>query len=197
MFPFAQGENMGIIEILLTSVGLAMDAFAVAVCKGLAMKKMSWKKGIIVGLYFGVFQAVMPVIGYFLGNRFESFIVNIDHWIALILLAGIGINMIKEALSKEDKEVNDRVDVKTMIVLAIATSIDALAIGITFACLNVSITLPSILIGITTFILSTIGVKVGNKFGDKYEKKAQMAGGIVLIIIGIKILLEHLGIINI
>lgn len=187
---------MGIIEILLTSVGLAMDAFAVAVCKGLAMKKMSWKKGIIVGLYFGIFQAIMPVIGYFLGIKFESFIVNIDHWIALILLAGIGINMIKEALSKEPEENDDNVDFKTMFILAIATSIDALAVGITFACLKVNITVPVILIGITTFILSTIGVKVGNKFGDKYKSKAELLGGGILILIGIKIALEHLGILK-
>ena len=130
---------MGVVEILLISLGLAMDAFAVSVCKGLAMKKMSWKKAIIIGLYFGVFQAVMPTIGFFLGTTFERFITNIDHWIAFILLVGIGINMIKEAFDEESENRNDNVDIKTMLVLSMATSIDALAIGITFACLKMHI----------------------------------------------------------
>ena len=163
---------MGAIEILLISIGLAMDAFAVSVCKGLAMKKMSWKKAIIIGLYFGIFQAVMPVIGYFLGTTFEKFITNVDHWVAFILLVGIGINMVKEAFDKESENRNDNVDVKTMLVLSIATSIDALAIGITFACLKIHIVMPVITIGLITFIISVIGVKIGNRFGDKYEKKA-------------------------
>lgn len=187
---------MGAIEILLISIGLAMDAFAVSVCKGLAMKKMSWKKAIIIGLYFGIFQAVMPVIGYFLGTTFERFITNVDHWIAFILLVGIGINMVKEAFNKESENRNDNVDVKTMLVLSIATSIDALAIGITFACLKIHIVMPVITIGLITFIISIIGVKIGNRFGDKYEKKAEIMGGVILILLGIKILLEHLGIIN-
>lgn len=187
---------MGAIEILLISIGLAMDAFAVSVCKGLAMKKMSWKKAIIIGLYFGIFQAVMPVIGYFLGTTFERFITNVDHWIAFILLVGIGINMVKEAFDKESENRNDDVDVKTMLVLSIATSIDALAIGITFACLKIHIVMPVITIGLITFIISVIGVKIGNRFGDKYEKKAEIMGGVILILLGIKILLEHLGIIN-
>ena len=186
---------MGAIEILLISIGLAMDAFAVSVCKGLAMKKMSWKKAIIIGLYFGIFQAVMPVIGYFLGTTFERFITNVDHWIAFILLVGIGINMVKEAFDKESKNRNDDVDVKTMLVLSIATSIDALAIGITFACLKIHIVMPVITIGLITFIISVIGVKIGNRFGDKYEKNAEIMGGVILILLGIKILLEHLGII--
>ena len=189
-------NNMGAIEILLISIGLAMDAFAVSVCKGLAMKKMSWKKAIIIGLYFGIFQAVMPVIGYFLGTTFERFITNVDHWIAFILLVGIGINMVKEAFDKESENRNDNVDVKTMLVLSIATSIDALAIGITFACLKIHIVMPVIAIGLITFIISVIGVKIGNRFGDKYEKKAEIMGGVILILLGIKILLEHLEIIN-
>ena len=187
---------MGAIEILLISIGLAMDAFAVSVCKGLAMKKMSWKKAIIIGLYFGIFQAVMPVLGYFLGTTFERFITNVDHWVAFILLVGIGINMVKEAFNKESENRNDNVDMKTMLVLSIATSIDALAIGITFACLKIHIVMPVITIGLITFIISVIGVKIGNRFGNKYEKKAEIIGGVILILLGIKILLEHLGIIN-
>lgn len=187
---------MGAIEILLISIGLAMDAFAVSVCKGLAMKKMSWKKAIIIGLYFGIFQAVMPVIGYFLGTTFERFITNVDHWVAFILLVGIGINMVKEAFDKESENRNDNVEMKTMLVLSIATSIDALAIGITFACLKIHIVMPVITIGLITFIISVIGVKIGNQFGDKYGKKAEIMGGVILILLGIKILLEHLGIIN-
>ena len=189
-------NNMGAIEILLISIGLAMDAFAVSVCKGLAMKKMSWKKAIIIGLYFGIFQAVMPVIGYFLGTTFERFITYVDHWVAFILLVGIGINMVKEAFDKESENRNDNVDMKTMLVLSIATSIDALAIGITFACLKIHIVMPVITIGLITFIISVIGVKIGNRFGDKYGKKAEIMGGVILILLGIKILLEHLGIIN-
>lgn len=186
---------MGLVEIILIAVSLAMDAFAVSICKGLSMKKMDWKKAIIIGLYFGIFQAGMPVIGYLLGVGFEESIKFIDHWIAFGLLAFIGGNMIKEALSKnEEDEVDDKVDFKTMVVLAIATSIDALAVGVTFAFLNVNIVLAVSLIGVLTFIISCIGVKLGNVFGDKYEKKAELAGGIVLILIGLKILLEHLGI---
>ena len=187
---------MGAIEILLISIGLAMDAFAVSVCKGLSMKKMSWKKAIIIGLYFGTFQAIMPTIGFFLGTTFERFITNVDHWIAFILLVGIGLNMVKEAFDTESESRNDSVDVKTMLVLSIATSIDALAIGITFACLKMNILVPVITIGVITFIISVIGVKIGNRFGDKYEKKAEIMGGVILILLGIKILLEHLGIIN-
>ena len=186
---------MGIIEIILIAVSLAMDAFAVSICKGLSMKKMDWKKAIIIGLYFGIFQGGMPLIGYFLGVGFEESIKFIDHWIAFGLLAFIGGNMIKEALSKNDEdEVDDSVDFKTMIVLAVATSIDALAVGVTFAFLNVNILLAVALIGIITFVISCIGVKLGNVFGDKYEKKAELAGGVVLVLIGLKILLEHLGI---
>lgn len=186
---------MGIIELIVLSVGLAMDAFAVAVCKGLSMSKMSWKKACIVGAYFGIFQALMPLIGYLLGINFQEKIASIDHWIAFVLLGAIGINMIKEAISKDKESSNDSVKFKDMLILAIATSIDALAVGITFAFLKVNILLAISLIGIITFVLSIIGVKIGNIFGDKYEKKAEFAGGTILILLGIKILLEHLGII--
>ena len=170
---------MGVIELLLLSIGLAMDAFAVSVCKGISMKKINCKKSCIIGLWFGGFQALMPTIGYFLGSAFESLVTNIDHWIAFILLGIIGGNMIKEAFCKEKED---------------EESIDALAIGITFAFLKVNLLLAISMIGIITFVISIIGTKVGNKFGSKYEKKAELAGGIILILIGIKILLEHLGI---
>lgn len=188
-------KGMGILEIFLIGIGLSMDAFAVSVCKGLSMKKLDWKKAVIIALYFGVFQAIMPVIGYLLGTTFESLVTQIDHWIAFILLGIIGANMIKEALGKDSENSNDKVDFKTMIVLAIATSIDALAVGITFAFLKTNLLTSVMIIGVTTFILSLIGVKIGNKFGDKYEKKAEFLGGVILILIGVKILLEHLGII--
>ncbi|MBQ8681288.1 MAG: manganese efflux pump [Bacilli bacterium] len=184
---------MGFVEILLTSLGLAMDAFAVAVCKGLSMEKLDKKKEIIIGLYFGLFQGLMPLIGYLLGTTFQNLITSIDHWIAFVLLGFIGVNMLKEGLSKECKKSNDKVDFKTMLPLAIATSIDALAVGITFAFLKVNIVFAILSIGIITFVMSYIGVKIGNKFGNKYEKKAQLLGGTILILIGLKILLEHLG----
>ncbi len=183
---------MDIIEVILISIGLAMDAFAVAICKGLSMRKINYPKAIIIGLYFGTFQAVMPVLGYFLGSTFGDLITCVDHWVAFALLTSIGVNMIKEGLSKDTKAVNDKTDVKTMIPLAVATSIDALAVGITFACLKVEIVLPAILIGIITFTISVLGVKIGNKFGNKYQNKAQIAGGIILILLAIKTLIEHL-----
>lgn len=188
---------MNTIEVILISVGLAMDAFAVAVCKGLAMKKIDFKKMIIVGLYFGVFQGVMPIIGYLLGINFESFVTKIDHWIAFGLLSIIGINMIKDALKPEceTETQNDSIAFKTMVVLAIATSIDALAVGITFAFLKTNLLAVISSIGLITFTLSILGVWIGNKFGNKYESKAQIIGGCILIIMGIKILFEHLGII--
>ena len=184
---------MGVLELILIAVGLAMDAFAVSVCKGLSMSKMEWKKAVIIGLYFGGFQALMPLIGYVLGVGFEDKIKSLDHWIAFVLLVFIGMNMIKEAFEIKE-ESNDKIDFKTMIILAIATSIDALAVGVTFAFLNVNIMLAISLIGIITFIISMIGVKIGNVFGDKYETKAELAGGFILIFLGVKILLEHLGI---
>ena len=187
---------MGILGIVVIAVGLAMDAFAVAICKGLSMKKMSWKKGLIVGGYFGFFQGLMPLIGYLLGVGFQDKVTGVDHWIAFILLGTIGINMIKEALSKEEECKNDNVNFKEMVVLAIATSIDALAVGITMAFLEVNIITAVLAIGIITFIISVIGVKIGNIFGDKYEKKAEFIGGVILILMGLKILLEHLGVIN-
>lgn len=188
---------MKTIELIILSIGLGMDAFAVSVCKGLSMKKMNWRKAIIIGIYFGFFQLMMPVVGYFLSKGFENIVVNIDHWIAFILLSVIGGNMIKESLKQERSEnCNDKVNFNTMIILAIATSIDALAIGITFAFLKVNLLLAVVLIGIITFILSIIGVKIGNIFGDKYENKAEFAGGIILIFLGIKILLEHLNILK-
>lgn len=186
---------MHILEILLSAICLAMDAFAVSVCKGLSMKKIEWKKAIIIALYFGTFQALMPLIGYFLGTTFEQYITNLDHWVAFILLGAIGANMIKEALWGDEEELNDSVDFKTMIVLSIATSIDALALGITFAFLKVNMVLATLIIGIVTFIICLIGVKIGNKFGSQYGKKAEIFGGIILIILGTKILLEHLHII--
>lgn len=188
---------MGVIEIILIGIGVAMDAFAVAVCKGLSIKRLEWRKAIIVAMYFGVFQALMPVIGYILGTAFEELVTKIDHWIAFILLGFIGANMIKEAFSKEEECVNDKVDFKTMSVLAIATSIDALAVGITFAFLRTNIIFSVSVIGVVTFIISLIGVKIGNKFGSKYESKAEFAGGLILILMGLKILLEHLEIITI
>ena len=187
---------MGVLEILLISIGLAMDAFAVSICKGLAMNKMSWKKAIIIGLYFGIFQAVMPIIGFYLGVSFEEFVTSIDHWIAFGLLAFIGGNMIKEAFDKENEEANDDIGIKTMLLLAIATSIDALAVGITFALLDINLMLAVSLIGIITLILSIIGVKIGNRFGVKYKNKAEFVGGLILILMGVKILIEHLGLIT-
>lgn len=186
---------MGILELLILAIGLSMDAFAVSVCKGLAMKKLEFKNIVLVGLWFGGFQALMPTIGYFLGVQFKNQITAIDHWIAFVLLGIIGANMIKEACSKDDEEeVKANLDVKTMFMLAIATSIDALAVGITFAFLSVNLVHAVTFIGITTFILSAVGVGIGNIFGTKYKAKAEIAGGIILILLGIKILLEHLGI---
>ena len=183
---------MGIIEILLTSLGLAMDAFAVSICKGLSMKKFDIKKGLIIGMYFGLFQGLMPLIGYLLGSAFQDVITSIDHWIAFVLLGLIGFNMLKEGLSKECDVVNDKVNFKEMLPLAIATSIDALAVGITFAFLKVNIIISVLSIGLITFVMSFIGSKIGNKVGCKYQKKAQIMGGVILIIIGLKILIEHL-----
>lgn len=186
---------MGLIELFLMAVGLSMDAFAVSVCKGLAMKKCTWAKAGIVGLYFGVFQAGMPVIGYLLGSQFKEVITSIDHWIAFILLGLIGASMIKEAFGEEDCEADDSLDVKTMLTLAVATSIDALAVGITFAFLQVEIVPAVSFIGMTTFILSAAGVRIGNVFGSRWQKGAQIAGGLILICLGVKILVEHLGLI--
>lgn len=184
---------MSIIEIALIGVGLAMDAFAVSICKGLAMRRMNYKKAIIIAAFFGVFQALMPALGYVLGTAFANKIAAIDHWIAFILLALIGANMIKEALSSDDDECqDDSLRLGDLIMLSIATSIDALAVGITFAFFNVSLLLSVSMIGIITFIICVIGVKVGNVFGEKYKSKAELAGGLILIVMGAKILIDHL-----
>ncbi len=189
---------MGFIELFLIGVGLAMDAFAVSICKGLNMRKMNYRQATVIALFFGGFQAFMPFLGWSLGRHFEHYIVSIDHWIAFILLAIIGGNMIKEALGDEEDvecgDCHDQLDLKELLMLAIATSIDALAVGITFAFLRVSIVPAITIIGVTTFIISFAGVHIGHHFGSKYEKKAELAGGIILICIGLKILLEHLGI---
>lgn len=189
---------MNLIELFFIAIGLSMDAFAVSVCKGLATRKIHVIHVLATGLWFGGFQALMPAIGYFLGSAFESKITALDHWIAFILLGFIGGNMIHEALSKDaDDTSNDSFSPKTMAVLAIATSIDALAAGITFALLpDVNITAAVLFIGAVTFILSGTGLKVGNVFGLKYKTKAELAGGLILILIGLKILLEHLGILH-
>lgn len=185
---------MGVLELIFIAIGLSMDAFAVSICKGLSLKKVNLKQMMIAGVYFGGFQALMPLIGYLLGVGFESFVQSIDHWIAFILLTILGINMIKESFS-DDENVDSNFTFKVMLPLAIATSIDALAVGITFAFLRVNILISILVIGITTFCFSFLGVKIGNVVGEKFKNKAELIGGIILILIGLKILLEHLGII--
>ena len=183
---------MSTYELFIIAVGLSMDALAVAICKGLSMAKMSWKKGIIVGLWFGGFQALMPLIGYLLGAQFESKITAFDHWIAFILLGLIGGNMIREGVSGDEEKTDDSVSIKSMLPLAIATSIDALAVGVTFAFLRVNIVYAVSFIGVITFLLAPVGVKVGNVFGARFKSKAEIAGGVILILMGLKILIEHL-----
>lgn len=192
---------MGIGELLLLALGVSMDAFAVSICKGLAMKKATLKAGLTCGLWFGGFQALMPLIGFFLGTLFADAIQAVDHWVAFILLGIIGINMLKEAFEKQEEgcgcceEHNADLSAKTMFLMAVATSIDALAVGISLAMAgNVNIFAAVILIGLFTCGMSTMGVKVGNVFGSRFEKKAQLAGGVILILLGLKILLEHLGV---
>lgn len=190
---------MGIGELLLLAVGVSMDAFAVSICKGLAMKKVTLKEEMTCGVWFGGFQALMPTIGFFLGTLFAEAIQAVDHWVAFILLGIIGVNMLKEALAKDEgcdcEEHNADMSVKTMFVMAVATSIDALAVGISLAMAgNVNIVLAAIFIGICTCGFSAVGVKIGNVFGSRFEKKAQMAGGFILILLGLNILLEHLGV---
>ncbi len=188
---------MGFVELLLIAVGLSMDAFAVSVCKGLSERSLRAKHYFIIGAWFGGFQALMPLLGYLLGSAFEQYITSFDHWVAFVLLGLIGGNMIREAFSKDEEEQDASFGFRTMLLLAIATSIDALAVGITFALLpDVNIFAAISLIGVTTFILSAIGLKVGNVFGAKYKAKAEFVGGVILILIGTKILLEHLGVIN-
>lgn len=183
---------MSYLELFVIAVGLSMDAFAVSICKGLSVRRLKPRHNLICGLYFGGFQALMPVIGWLLGRQFESLIKSIDHWIAFALLVLIGANMIREAVKNEEENLNDSFLPKTMLPLAVATSIDALAVGVTFAFLDVSIVPAVSMIGATTFILSAVGVKIGNVFGAKYKSKAELAGGIVLIAMGVKILIEHL-----
>ena len=189
---------MGLLELFLIAVGLSMDAFAVAVCQGLCMPKLNLRHGAVIALFFGGFQALMPLLGWVLGSQFASYIQNIDHWVAFVLLALIGGNMIREAMSPEDEEtacaVDYRLDYKQLFLMAIATSIDALAVGVTFAFLRVKIVPAVTLIGCTTFCLSLVGVVVGNFFGARYKRRAELTGGIILVLLGLKILLEHLGI---
>jgi putative Mn2+ efflux pump MntP len=184
---------MNLIELFLLAVGLSMDAFAVSICKGLSVRELKLRHALLAGLYFGGFQALMPVIGYFAGSCFADMISSYDHWIVFILLALIGGNMIKESFGNEEN-VNDSFRVKTMLLLAIATSIDALAVGVSFAFLKVNILYAAIFIGVTTFVISAAGIKIGHMFGSKYKAKAEFAGGLILILIGIKVLLGHLGV---
>ena len=189
---------MDLLTILVLGIGLSMDAFAVSICKGVGMEKVNKKQAFVIGLYFGGFQALMPLIGWFLGIRFQQYITSIDHWIAFVLLVFIGGKMIVEAVRDPDvEEIGKKdppLDHKEMFLLAVPTSIDALAVGITFAFLDTPIIEAITIIGLTTFFLSILGVVVGNFFGTRYKKKAEIVGGIILVAIGVKILLEHLGI---
>ena len=188
---------MGFWELFLLAIGLSMDAFAVSICKGLCMKKAGFREGAICGTWFGGFQALMPLIGFFLGTLFAEAIEAFDHWVAFALLAIIGLNMLKEAFSKEEEAHDADLSVKTMFIMAIATSIDAMAVGISLAMAgDVNILVAVLLIGVVTFIMCAAGVKIGNVFGSRFEKKAQVAGGVILILLGLKILLEHLGILG-
>lgn len=186
---------MSILDLFILAVGLSMDAFAVSVCKGLSLGKIKPKHMCIAGAWFGGFQALMPLIGYFLGSFFAEMIEKYDHWVAFVPLAIIGGNMIKESFGKDEK-VDSSMDVKSMLLLAIATSIDALAVGVTFAFLQVQIVPAVSFIGVITFIFSAVGVKIGSLFGTKYKSKAELFGGIVLVLIGIKILLEGIGVLG-
>nr|WP_302639920.1 manganese efflux pump MntP family protein [uncultured Agathobaculum sp.] len=187
---------MGLLELFVIAVGLSMDAFAVSICKGLSVRELKPKHALTVGVYFGGFQMLMPLIGFALGVRFQSFITSIDHWIAFVLLGLIGANMIRESREQDEENLSDSFSFGTMLPLAVATSIDALAVGVTFAFLQVSI-LPAVcFIGATTFILSCIGIRIGHVFGLKYKSRAELFGGAVLILMGIKILLEHLGVLG-
>lgn len=190
---------MGFVELFLIAVGLSMDAFAVSVCKGLCMKRLNLRQAVVIALFFGGFQALMPLVGWALGTQFEKYITPVDHWIAFVLLAIIGSKMLWDAFHEDDEgaacPADDKLDLRELVMLAVATSIDALAVGITFAFLRVDILTSVGLIGATTFVLSIVGVAVGHRFGTRYEKPATIAGGVVLVLIGLKILLEHLGVI--
>ena len=184
---------MSVFELFILAIGLSMDAFAVSICKGLSVRKATFRHMLITALWFGIFQALMPLIGFVLGSTFEAYVTAIDHYIAFVLLSVIGINMIKESFSKEDENNKSGFGFKVMFVMAVATSIDALAVGITFALLpDVNIIAAVSIIGIITFMLSAVGVKLGNLFGAKYKSKAEFAGGIILILLGTKILIEDL-----
>ena len=185
---------MELITLLGLAIAVSMDAFAVAICKGLALQQIKTKHYLLVGLWFGSFQALMPIIGYFLGSQFMDKISSFDHWVAAGLLAMIGINMIREALSKKEENINGSLDIKTMFVLAVATSIDALAVGISMSVMELNIWISVICIGVTTFLFSASGLKIGSMFGTRHKSKAELAGGIILILLGIKIVLEHTGI---
>lgn len=187
---------MSLPELFLLAVGLAMDAFAVAICKGLAIRTLKLRQALLVGLWFGLFQALMPAIGYLLGFRFAGLIESIDHWIAFVLLVIIGGNMIRESIKSDEECCDPSLAFGVMFMLAVATSIDALAVGVTFAFLGVNILAAVLFIGVITFAISAAGVKIGNHFGAKYKSRAELFGGVVLILIGLKILLEHLGILN-
>ena len=188
---------MGIFELFLIGIGLSMDAFAVAICKGLSMRKIDGRQTVTVALFFGGFQALMPVLGWALGKQFEQYITRYDHWIAFVLLLYIGGKMIWEALrGGEEAAAAANFSVKELLLLAVATSIDALAVGITFAFLRVEIGLAAAIIGCTTFALSLAGVFIGNRFGSRYKQKAEVVGGVILVLIGVKILLEHTGILG-
>ena len=192
---------MGFVELLLVGVGLSMDAFAVSVCKGLCMKRLNMRQALVIALFFGGFQALMPLIGWALGTQFEQFITPVDHWVAFGLLLIIGAKMLWDSFHGDDDEllscaVDGRLDLRELTMMAVATSIDALAVGITFAFLRVDIVASVVVIGVTTFALSLVGVAVGHRFGARYEKPATVVGGVVLILIGLKILLEHLGILT-
>lgn len=188
-----RNKPMNILELFILAVGLSMDAFAVSICKGLSLGKIQKKHMAIAGAWFGGFQALMPLIGYFAGRFFAEKLTQYDHWVAFILLSFIGGSMIKESLCEEE-ESNDAMDIKTMFLLAVATSIDALAVGVTFAFLKVAILPAVVFIGVVTFVCSAVGIKIGSIFGTKYKSKAELCGGIILILIGLKILLEGIGI---
>lgn len=185
---------MGLIELFILAVGLSMDAFAVSVCKGLAMERPTWRRAVVPGLWFGAFQGLMPLLGWLLGSRFAQYITAVDHWIAFALLVILGVNMLREARRADDGEADASLGVKTMLAMAVATSIDALAVGITFAFLTVDIVPAVCFIACVTFVISTLGVKVGALFGDRFQAKAEALGGIILIVLGVKILLEHVGV---
>ena len=193
IFMWSEEVTMGLLELFLLAIGLSMDAFAVSVCKGLAMQKVNFRSAAICGVWFGGFQALMPFIGYLLGAGFEKYINAVASWIAFVLLGLIGANMVRESREHDDESVSDSFRFMTMLPLAVATSIDALAVGVTFAFLQVDIVPAVSFIGATTFVLSCIGVKIGHVFGTKYKSRAELFGGIVLILMGLKILLEHLG----